>query len=69
MQHNLAPTPALRDAPLTDPVQEIALRIIAEFPGWKFYVLGTAVLIGGRLAITAKHILEVPIRKFGATRA
>jgi hypothetical protein len=66
--HNLPPTPAFRDSPSLDAAQEIALRVIAEFPGWRFYQLGTAVLIGGRLAITAKHVLEDPIRRFGGLR-
>ena len=68
MVHNLPPTPAFRDSPSTDAAQEIALRVIAEFPGWRFYQLGTAVLIGGHLAITAKHVLDDPIRRFGCMR-
>ena len=68
MRHNLPPTPAFRDSLKSDPIQEIALRVVAELPEWKIYVLGTAVLIGGRLALTAKHVVEAAIRKFGATR-
>jgi hypothetical protein len=68
MRHNLPPLPAFRDSPPNNPIQEIALRVIAELPGWQFYVLGTAVWIAGNLAITAKHVLEVAIRKFGASR-
>jgi len=68
MRHNLPPTPAFRDSPATDAAQEIALRVIAEFPGWQFYQLGTSVLIGGHLAITAKHVLDDPIRRFGCTQ-
>ena len=64
-RHNLPPTPAFRDSPATDAAQEIARRVIAEFPGWRFYQLGTAVLIGGHLAITAKDLLEDPMRRFG----
>jgi hypothetical protein len=33
------------------------------------HVLGTATLIGGNLAVTAKHVLEAAIRRFGAKRA
>jgi len=66
MRHNLPPTPAFRDSPSLDAAQEIALRVIAEFAGWRFYQLGTAVLIGGHLAVTAKHVLDDPIRRFGA---
>jgi hypothetical protein len=68
MRHKLPPTPAFRDSPSLDAAQEIALRVIAEFAGWRFYQLGTAVLIGGRLAVTAKHVLEDPIRRFGGVR-
>jgi hypothetical protein len=68
MRHNLPPTPAFRDSPSLDAAQEIALRVIVEFAGWRFFQLGTAVLIGGRLAITAKHVLEDPIRRFGGIR-
>jgi hypothetical protein len=42
--------------------------VVAELPEWKMYVLGTAVWIGGHLALTAKHVLDAAIRKFGATR-
>lgn len=68
MRHSLPPTPAFRDSPATDPIQEIALRVIAELSESKMYVLGTAVWIGGHLAVTAKHVLEAPIKRFGAIR-
>jgi hypothetical protein len=68
MRHNLPPTPAFHDSPATDPIQEIALRVIAELSESKMYVLGTAVWIGGHLAVTARHVLEAPIKKFGAIR-
>jgi hypothetical protein len=32
------------------------------------HVVGTATLMGGHLAVTAKHVLEAAIRRFGATR-
>src|SRR6266436_8842591 len=66
MRHNLPPTPAFRDSPPTEPIQEIALRVVVELPEWKFYVIGTATLIGGHLAVTAKHVIEAVTRKFGA---
>lgn len=68
MRHNLPPTPAFRDALPTDPIQEIALRVVVELPRWEMYVIGTATLIGGHLAVTAKHVLEAVIRRFGAKR-
>ena len=66
MRHNLPPTPAFLDALPTDPMQEIALRVVVELPGWNFHVIGTATLIAGHLAVTAKHVLEAVIRNFGA---
>jgi hypothetical protein len=69
MRHRLPRIPAFRDAPNTDPIQELALRVIVELPGWEFYVIGTATLIGGSLAVTAKHVLEDAIKRFGAKRA
>jgi hypothetical protein len=68
MKHNLPPTPAFRDALPTDPIQEIALRVVVELPGWQFHVIGTAVLIAGNLAITANHVLEAIIDRFGGNR-
>ena len=62
MRHNLPATPAFRNASISDPVQEIALRVVAELPDWNFHVLGTATLIAGHLAITAKHVLEAGLR-------
>jgi Trypsin-like peptidase domain len=67
MRHNIPPTTAFRDSPATDPIQEVALRVIVELPDWQLSVLGTAVFIAGHLAITARHVLEAAIRKSGAT--
>jgi hypothetical protein len=66
MIHNLPSTPAFRDSPGVDAAQEIALRVIVELPEWQFYQLGTAVLIAGHVAVTARHVLEEPFRRFGA---
>lgn len=66
MRHNLPPIPAFRDASPTDPIQEIALRVVVERPGWEMHVIGTATLIGGFLAITAKHVIDAVIGMFGA---
>ena len=46
----------------------MALRVVVELPGWGFQVLGTASLIAGHLALTAKHVLEAAFRLFGAKR-
>src|SRR6202140_5386724 len=66
MRHNLPPIPAFRDSPPTDPIQEVALRVVVELPEWNFHVIGTATLIGGNLAVTARHVIEAVTRKFGA---
>jgi Trypsin-like peptidase domain len=66
MPHTLPKTPFFHDAKPTDPIQELALRVIVELPGWEMYAVGTACLIGGHLAITAKHVVEYALRKFGA---
>jgi hypothetical protein len=58
MRHKLPLIPAFHNASPTDPIQEIALRVVAELPGWHLHVLGTATLIAGNLAITAKHVLN-----------
>jgi hypothetical protein len=69
MRHNLPPTPAFRDALPTDPIQEIALRVVVELPGWETYVIGTATFICGYLAVTAKHVFEAIISRFGANQS
>ena len=66
MRHNLPPIPAFRDASPADPIQEIALRVVVELPGWEMHVIGTATLIGGFLAVTAKHVIDAVVSKFGA---
>ena len=69
MRHNLPPTPAFLDAQKTDPIQELALRVVVELPGWNLHVIGTAVFIATHLAITAKHVLDAVIGRFGARLA
>jgi Trypsin-like peptidase domain len=66
MVHNLPATPAFRDERVDSPISEFALRVVVEFEGWKLYVVGTATLICGHLAITARHVLEDVVQKYGA---
>ena len=66
MPHKLPPVPFFRDSPKTDRVQEVALRVIVELPEWKMHVVGTATLITPYLAITAKHVLDDIVGRFGA---
>lgn len=68
MRHNLPAIPAFRDASPKDPIQEIALRVVVELPGWEMHVIGTATLIGSFLAVTAKHVIDAMLGKFGAKR-
>jgi hypothetical protein len=66
--HNLPATPAFRDERPDSPISEIALRVIVERNDWQFEVVGTATLISGHLAITANHVLEHALRKYGAVQ-
>jgi hypothetical protein len=68
MVHNLPATPAFRDERVDSPISEFALRVVVEFEGWKLYVVGTATLICGHLAITARHVLEDVVQKYGASK-
>jgi hypothetical protein len=63
--HDLPPTPAFIDAKVDDPISEIALRVVVEMPDWKFAVVGTATMICGHVAITAKHVLEHVLNTYG----
>jgi len=66
--HNLPATPAFRDERADSPISEFALRIVVEFEGWQLYVVGTATLISGHLAITARNVLDYVVRTYGAKR-
>src|SRR3989442_1206468 len=65
MIHNLPQAPAFKDEPPDSPISETALRVVLEFDGWNLYVLGTATLIAGYLAITARHVVDSVFQKFG----
>ena len=47
-----------------DRIQEIALRVIVESPDAQAHVIGTAVVIGPYLALTAKHVLDDVTERF-----
>lgn len=68
MMHNLPSTPIFHNAQPNDPIQEIALRFVVQLESGEMYAIGTACLIGGHLAITAKHVLEHAFQRFGTTR-
>ena len=66
MVHNLPKTPAFRDEKADSPISEFALRVVVEFEGWQLYVVGTATLICGHLAVTARHVLDHIVQTYGA---
>lgn len=47
------------------PLHEVASRVVVEFPNRDMYVVGTAAMIAGHMAITARHVLEAIIVQFG----
>lgn len=51
--------------PADTSVSEIALRVLVEFEGGETHVIGTAVLVAGYLAITAGHVLDDILTRFG----
>lgn len=57
----------IRQEPDT-PMSEFALRVLVEFPGGETHVIGTATIIAGHLAITASHVLDDIIKRFGSTQ-
>lgn len=65
MIHNIAQTPAFKDERADSVISEIALRVVLEFDGWNLRVLGTATLIAGYLAITARHVIEAAFQQIG----
>lgn len=44
------------------------MRVLVEFKGGETYVIGTATIISGYLAITARHVLDDIVTRFGATK-
>jgi len=58
MIHTLPGSPAFLDEPADSPISEVALRVLVEFEGGQTHVVGTATLIAGHLAITARHVLD-----------
>lgn len=58
-------TPTFKPQAPDSQISEIALRILVEFPNSETHVIGTATVISGFLAITAKHVLEDIVSRFG----
>ncbi len=59
--------PAFIDTDPRSSISEVALRVVVELPEWKFFVVGTAVLITGHLALTAGHVVDFVLQKFGTS--
>lgn len=57
------------EQPPDTPVSEIALRVLVEYEGGDAYVIGTATLIAPFLALTAKHVVDEILTKYGAEDA
>jgi hypothetical protein len=68
MIHNIPPKPAFRDEPADSPIAEIALRVTVEFTGGETHVVGTATLVTGHLAVTAKHVIDDVLDRFGVKK-
>jgi hypothetical protein len=69
MIHNLPATPAFRDERADSPISELAMRVVVERNGWQLDVVGTATLIAGHLAVTARHVLDYAIQTYGFSYA
>jgi hypothetical protein len=66
MVHIIGSVPDFRDQRPDSPISEIALRVVVERDNWRLNAIGTATLITGHLAMTARHVLEYAMRAFGA---
>lgn len=60
--------PSFKEQPADTPISEIALRVLVEFEGGETHAIGTATVIAGHLAISAKHIFEDITKRFGARK-
>src|ERR1700676_153180 len=64
MRHNLPSVPIFRDTPAGSLIEEVALRVVVELPEWDLHIVGTATVIGGHLALTARHVIEEAMKCF-----
>ena len=65
MSNDRQSVPSCVDISPKDPISELALRVIVELPGWQFHIAGTALLVAGHLALTARHVLDAVLQRFG----
>lgn len=62
MRHNLPTVPIFRDTAPGGSIEQVAMRVLVAFPNWELHMLGTACVIGGYLALTARHVVEAALR-------
>lgn len=55
----------VRQAP-DSPIGEVAVKLVVQFPSGETHVIGTATIITGFLAVTARHNLIDVVERFGA---
>jgi hypothetical protein len=60
------PSRSFRRQPDDTPVSEVALRLVVEPLDGDPEIVGTATIVAGHLAITARHVLEDIVSRFGA---
>jgi hypothetical protein len=59
------PEPEFLDTSLTSPICEFALPLLASVDGESWDPSGTAIIIGPHLAITARHVIEDFMARYG----
>jgi hypothetical protein len=68
MRHNIPTIPLFKDTAPGGAIEQLALRVLIAFPNWELHVLGTACLIAGHLALTARHVIAAGIDMCGYTK-
>jgi hypothetical protein len=60
------PKATFQGLPPDTEISQVAYRVLVEFADGQTYVIGSAIGIAGYLAITAKHVLEDIVTRFGS---
>lgn len=58
-------SPTFVRQPADTPISEVAMRVVVEFEGKEAHVIGTATIVAGYLAVTAGHVLDDIVERFG----
>lgn len=61
----ISKTPTFVLQPTDTPVSEFALRVLVEFERGETHVIGTAAMIASNLAVTAGHVIDDILVRFG----